>query len=372
MDRDEPEAARGGPAPRVWLLISDKLGDNAQALAIADSLGWPYEVRRVYPRPEWVLGKPRFRPGLGHLDPARSDPLEPPWPDIVITIGRRSAMAALWVRERSSGRSKVVLINRPKKSSLDDFSLVIVPSQFRVPPHPKVVNLDLPLMRADREAVARAAADWGPRLRDLPRPLTAVFVGGRTKPYVFDREIAERLARKLGRLRAAEGGTLYVTTSRRTQPEIVRALKERLPPDARLYDWTAEKGADNPYLGLLGLADRFVVTGDSMSMMVEVASLGRPLAIFPLPLGASPVGRLVAAAGRVAGPDLPGGGLLARLAHVGHQLGLVGYARDLSAVHRLLYAKGLAARLGDPFPPPGPGLADELEPVAARIRALAA
>src|SRR5687768_10855719 len=36
------------PAPRVWLLIGDKLGDNAQVQVLADALGWPYEVRQVF------------------------------------------------------------------------------------------------------------------------------------------------------------------------------------------------------------------------------------------------------------------------------------------------------------------------------------
>jgi len=76
-------------SPNVWLLIGDKLGDNAQARMLADALGWPYQVRQVFPQPEWVLGKPRFVPGLHHLDPERSASLEPPWPDIVITVGRR-------------------------------------------------------------------------------------------------------------------------------------------------------------------------------------------------------------------------------------------------------------------------------------------
>ena len=75
--------------PRVWLLVGDKLGDNAQAVALADAMGWPYEVRQVFPKPEWVLGKPHFEPGLHHLDLERSARLEPPWPDIVLTIGRR-------------------------------------------------------------------------------------------------------------------------------------------------------------------------------------------------------------------------------------------------------------------------------------------
>ncbi len=38
-------------------------------------------------------------------------------------------------------------------------------------------------------------------------------------------------------------------------------------------------------MGLLGLADRFIVTGDSISMMVEVTRLGKPLEILPLPCG---------------------------------------------------------------------------------------
>ena len=88
-------------------------------------------------------------------------------------------------------------------------------------------------------------------------------------------------------LQARDGGTLYLSTSRRTQPEVVAALEKGLPPERRLYRWSAETKDDNPFLALLALADRFVVTSDSVSMMVEVASLGRPLAIFSLPPGAS-------------------------------------------------------------------------------------
>ena len=67
------------PDPRIWLLIGDKLGDNAQARVLADALGWPYEVRQVFPKAEWVLGKPTFVPGprpsgSGALGAARRRP----------------------------------------------------------------------------------------------------------------------------------------------------------------------------------------------------------------------------------------------------------------------------------------------------------
>ncbi|WP_204324295.1 ELM1/GtrOC1 family putative glycosyltransferase, partial [Stenotrophomonas maltophilia] len=76
------------------------------------------------------------------------------------------------------------------------------------------------------------------------------------------------LLAELGRIRARDGGTLYLTTSRRTRPEVAAAVDAALPEGAVLYRWSAETAADNPYLAMLALADRFVVTGDSVSMMV--------------------------------------------------------------------------------------------------------
>jgi mitochondrial fission protein ELM1 len=353
-----------GAAPRIWLLIGDKLGDNAQVKVLADALGWPYELRQVFPKPEWVLGKPDFTPGLHHLDPARSARLEPPWPDLVLTIGRRPAMAALWVQDQSGGRTKIVLVGRPKRWA-ERFALIVAPSQFRIPPRDNLVQLDLPLMRADPAKVAAAGEAWRERLEGLARPLMAVLIGGETKPFRFDEAVARALLSELERIRARDGGSLYLTTSRRTRPEVVAALAAGLPVGAVLYRWTPETGGDNPYLGLLAHADRFVVTGDSISMMVEVASLGRPLAIFALPVGQGIASRVRAALAQVAAS-----GPFGWLAHLLHRLGIVGYARDLGAIHRLLRERGLAVRLGEPFRPAKGPLADELAPVVARIRAM--
>ena len=135
---------------------------------------------------------------------------------------------------------------------------------------------------------------------------------------------------------------------------MVAALGAGLPPGAILYRWSPD-ASDNPYLGLLGLADRFVVTGDSISMMVEVASLGRPLAIFPLPVAGDPWSRGRAALARTLGDEQRADGPVGRLLHAAHRLG-IGYPRDLGAVHRLLYRRGLAVPLGEPFRPPSTGL----------------
>jgi len=356
--------------PLIWLILSDKLGDNAQVEIIAEALGLPYEIRRVYPLEEYVLGKPRFKPSLYHIDPQRSDLLEPPWPDLVITIGRRPAMVAMWVREQSGGRSRVVLVGRPKRK-LSQYALVIATSQYCLPARPNVLHLDLPLMRSDAAAIAAATARWQPRLATLPRPLTALLVGGPTKPFVFDERVARELIVKASA--AAAGGCLYVTTSRRTPPQVVKAIQDALPVGAQFHRW--EKGGkDNPYHALLGLADRFIVTGDSISMMVEVARLGKPLAIFSLPTQRGLIAALRNLLARrlhpAPGEERKNTGPMRHLGDLLYRLGLVNYSRDLSALHRRLIEQGLAVYLGAPFLPAGGQVPDELQRVAARIRAL--
>jgi mitochondrial fission protein ELM1 len=362
-----PRSPCAAIAPRIWLLLGDKAGDNAQVRIIADALGWPYEVKDLVFRARYVKGKPLFRTSLHHVDRTRSSPLEPPWPDLILTVGRRPLMAALWVKAQAKGGTRLVVVGRPK-GFLDRFDLVIAPPQFHLPCRANVLRLDLPLMRVDAAAVAAAAEAWRDRLAAMPRPLVALLVGGPTRPYVFDAAVARDLIEQCRKAAAAEGGSLYVTTSRRTPPAVVEALAAALPTGARLYRWDA--GGDNPYHALLGLADRLVVTGDSISMMVEVARLGKPLAIFALPATGrwlrlrGALGQRLAALGH--GPA----GLLASLADGLYRLRIAKYARDLPEIHRRLYARGLAVPLGQPFQPPQTRPSDDLARAVERVRAL--
>ncbi|HEX9767695.1 MAG TPA: ELM1/GtrOC1 family putative glycosyltransferase [Kiloniellales bacterium] len=356
-------------APRLWLVVGDKLGDNAQAEIIIEALGWPYVRKSLRFKARYEAGKPRYRPSLHHVDLARSDPLEPPWPDVILTVGRRPAMAAWWVREQSGRRTKLVLIGRPRRG-LEPYSLIVVSPQFRVPALDKVLQLRLPLMRVDQEKIAAAAEHWRDRLADLPRPLTAVLVGGVTRPYRLDADVARDLVRRTAEATGGEG-TLYFTTSRRTGAGVAEALEQAAPAGSRVFRWSPE-AEDNPYLGLLALADRFVVTGDSISMMTEVARLNKPLAIYPLPVHPSVFQGLQRIAARLLLPT-PGRGrpLLKRLGAVLYRLGAIGYVRDLGVMHERLIADGLAVRLGVPFPTGLGEVPDSLDRVVDRIRALA-
>ena len=358
-------------APRVWLLLADKAGDNAQvetlARAITEQLGWRCERKRLVVREEWRVAKPKVGVRVDHVDLAASDPLTPPWPELLITIGRRPSSVALWVREQSVGRTRIVLVGKPS-SPIEWYDLVVSSAENRLPALPNVATIDLPLMSVDPAAVADAAARWAPRLADLPRPLVALLVGGPTGPFLYDRRAVERLLEQ-ARAVANRGGTAWILTSRRTPGGVVAALASRTSPTLRLTPWRADLPADeNPYRALLGTADGFVVTCDSISMMVEVARLGRPLQILPLPT--SRLGALDLLRRRLADRVFTGGSD-GRLAGLLYRLGLVTQTRAFEAFYQELERRGLAQPLGGPFHAPATAVADDLAPVVARIAVLA-
>ncbi len=361
-----------GEQPSVWLLLSEKRGDNGQVEVLAEALGWRCERKFFAMREPYVFGKPDVRPSLHHIDTEQSDSLEPPWPDLIITVGRRPTMVALWIREQSGGRTKIVVVGKPS-GRLQWYDLIVSSQENSIAPYPHVAQVTLPLMRVEESKIAAQGALWAPRLEALPRPLIGVLVGGPTRPFVYKKKMIERLLRVCRDIVETQGGTPYVTTSRRTPARVTEALKARLPAEAQLFTWSAD-AADNPYQGLLANADGFVVTEDSISMAVEVAQLRKPLAILPVTLGA------VGAVDQVRRnfirwvcrrkPDTPGQGLRHAFARALYRAHLINPTRNFQAFYRLLFERGLAVPVGQGFASAPAELPDDVPAAVARIRAL--
>jgi mitochondrial fission protein ELM1 len=367
---NQPEASGH---PLTWVILSDKRGDNGQVETIVDALPWPCERKLVQMKPRWVLGKPRFRPTLDHIDLEKSDPLEGPWPDLVLTVGRRPAMVSLWVRQQSGGRTRVVMMGKPSGMMLE-FELVIASAENQMPPMHNFLPIALPLMRISAEDVAADAEQFRERFASLPRPLVAFLVGGETNPFIMNRAVARNLVKEARRIVDELGGTPYITTSRRTTPEVVQVLREELPAEAVLFEWSADARA-NPYRALLGSADDFIVTGDSISMMVEVIQLGKPLAIFPLPGGyLGSVDQLRRSfAHWLFNPRCETGAdrLRHRVARAFYYIDvfkIICATRDFKAFHRLLVDRGLAVWAGEEFRARQGEIPDDVATVVERIK----
>jgi len=278
-------------APRVWLLFGERRGDNAQVLALARMLGWKYEIKQLRWQPDYDVDPAEAGVSLAGLDKDASDSLAPPWPDLVIGIGFRSAPISRWIAEQG-GRAINIRLGRPR-TELAPYDLVITTPQYGLPPAPNVRELPLPLVKADEGAIARAVARWRPEFERLPKPWTAVLLGGPTQHMAFDGTVARNLARDLRAFAESAGGSLLITTSPRSPAGLKAIFARAISAPHFLFEFQAE--ADNPYPALLALSDAAIVTSDSASMIADVAAFERPLMIYELPwLGRSKKPGLIA------------------------------------------------------------------------------
>lgn len=209
--------------PRVWLLLADRLGDNAQVLALGERLG--YSAEEKYLRHNKLYHLPNVIKAASLFSVLResSSPLTPPWPDLIIMAGRKNVAAARWIRRRSGGRTKIVTIGRPR-APLNLFDLVLTTPQYRLPREDNVIELKVPLSGVHPAGLDHARVTWNHVLEKLPRPHISLLVGGDTTTCVFDQVAADRLGRLASIYARSVGGSLLVTTSPRTSRAAADAL----------------------------------------------------------------------------------------------------------------------------------------------------
>ena len=256
--------------PLIWVLIGERTGDNNQALALAEALGHPFEVKVLDYNALQSLSV-WLPPTAITLSKVARSRLEAPWPDLVIAIGRRSVPVARWIKQQSGGTSKLVRIGHPR---IDPklFDLVVTTRQYPVPSGANVVLLPVAMSRYLEPPTPTAAeARW---LEQVPVPRTLLAIGGATKYWTLPTARIERIVAD-----AAPGKSLVVVTSRRTDPILVERLRDLVAdkPDIRLVD-----GPSPRFNVLMAAADEIFVTGDSVSMLSEAVLTGKPVALIPI------------------------------------------------------------------------------------------
>lgn len=364
MSLQDPSSAHQtdrAAAPRVWVVSAYRAGEQTQILALAEALGWPYEVKTLsYRITDWLPGLLR-RTSLTGINRSCSSNLEPPWPDIVISAGMRNEPIVRWIRAQSGDRTRLVHIGRPW-ASVDAFDLLITTPQYRLPAHQNILHNLGTLNPVNDKSLSTAAERWKETLQGYARPITAVVLGGDSGPYTFGPKAARRLAQHVSRVARDQGGSIAVTTSARTPPAAISAFTEETDCPCFLYRWRSGDEQNNPYLGLLALSDSIVVTGDSVSMMSEAVATGKPVFLFD---PARPLRETAADAG-ISGDKRLTASLYRFLMRFGHPR----LTRDVGIIHQKLVDSGRAAWLGQAAPARRNPESGDLKRAVERSRAL--
>jgi uncharacterized protein len=261
-----------------WVVTDGKAGMIAQARGLAEAVGLPIVDKIIVPSLPWRWLPPGLWPPslLGGITGAAKvgDQIEPPWPDLLVSCGRNAVGPALAVKRRSNGRTLIVHVQHPRVNPAR-FDIVAAPAHDGLS-GANVMTVQGALHRATPGRLAVAAERVALTVSHLPRPLVAVLIGGSNRSYRLTPQTISKLADNLVALTREHGVGLMVTPSRRTGSDNEAILRRKL---AALPAVIWDQMGDNPYFGYLGLADAIVVTPDSVNMVSEACSTGKPVYI---------------------------------------------------------------------------------------------
>lgn len=257
----------------MWALTDDRAGHNAHTLGLADALGLEYTPIKLRFNVLSHVPAALQPSGFSSLTEESRAALHAPWPSLVIASGKRMIPVMRAIKQHSA-KTKLVQCLWPRQ--IDPFDVVVAPwHDAAIPDHPRIVRYHGALHQLKLGMLKHAALSFHALFEPLPRPHIGVLIGGHSKHAKASLANLHHLLDTAELL--AGGGSLFLTTSRRTPASFVNAIRERLTCPFHLHAWGSDD--PNPYHAMLARCDALIVSGDSVSMIAEACASGKPVLI---------------------------------------------------------------------------------------------
>ncbi len=207
--------------------------------------------------------------------------LLPPWPDIVVPCRPEVSALALSIKAASGGKTKIAQIRNPNNKAgtyrfdLRAFDLIIRQPQDAIRGD-NIISSSMAL----HNLTAAASRQLTPEERALllqfgindQAPLIVVFVGGTDENIHLSKAEFTRLSDDIRTYAERYPHIVFVImTSRRTGELGEHILQETLATAGNV-----RVNQPNNYSALLTRANAFMITSDSLSMVTESMSTGKP------------------------------------------------------------------------------------------------
>jgi mitochondrial fission protein ELM1 len=263
---------------KIWALLDDRAGNNAQVLGVAEKLGVAFEKKQVMYTPLAKLPNfLKFNSLLGIQNKDEFHNIE--FPDLILSCGRKLAPVALYIKKHAAKNIKLVHFLNPEISH-KDFDLIVYPEHDKAILEKNVIEILGAPNKITPQFLEEEQNKWLEKFKLYKRPYITVLVGGSNKHGEFTENEAKELGTKISAMAEAENATILITTSRRTTHKVKEVLKSNINTQNLFYFYDYEQNQENPYFGLLALADKIIITADSIAMISESLMTEKPVYVF--------------------------------------------------------------------------------------------
>ena len=276
---------------RMVLILTDgKAGHENQSKAFARALGCDFDLVEIHFKSAFhktlsylfdhlgIHTLRLFKPGGGlgeaALPPssdagrARSPSAPPPKYRAVLGTGSGTFYAAKALARKLGVKCGVVLY--PRGYRIASFDCVLAPAFDRPAPAPNVVTIPVNLVASDEAFYAAGTEAFRARYTPSDKTAVAVIVGGPNKCSTMSADWMHAQLEQIFATYTPTDYEIWVTTSRRTPPE-VEAVVDSFPFDYKLL---YSKDHFNPIPAFVKLARALYVTAESTGMISESCTFG--------------------------------------------------------------------------------------------------
>jgi mitochondrial fission protein ELM1 len=261
----------------AWCLTDGSAGMISQVRGLAEALNVNYELKVVKLNFPWSKLPVNLLPLSNMMFKNLSDfNLASKAPDILISCGKRSIYASLFIKKKSIKRVFSIHIQNPRVNT-NNFDIVVAPSHDNVIGH-NVITTDLAINHITPKLLDKHAEKMKDSFGSIQKPICTVFIGGKSRNYKFDQSNVIELAKTLDKVMNNNNVQMFIVFSRRTDKFIKDYLKKKYSKQNIVWE-----GKDNPYLALMHYSKYLICTSDSVSIISESVSSKKPVFIYKLP-----------------------------------------------------------------------------------------
>jgi len=254
------------------LLTEGSHGMISQVEGLAKALDLDFIHEKIELNNFWKLFPPKITPvknfvfknELGHEF------------NIVISCGRKSVIASLYLKNKYKSKIINIHIQNPKVS-LSNFDFIIAPKHDSLFGE-NVVTSKGAIHYLTNDELIENENYLKPRI-DSQKKIISFIIGGPNKYYDYNDKIIDEIFLKIENNFIRNNYQAIIIPSMRTPKNIIEKAQNYFDKN-QIIVLDVDKKA---YLSALNLADHIVVTCDSTSMISEAAITGKPIYVAQMP-----------------------------------------------------------------------------------------
>ena len=254
-----------------WILSDNLAGHEKQSISLAEKLNINYRLIKI----KKINFVKRNFPVFFNLEKKKA--LKPPYPRIIISCGKSTAYYLKFIKQKEKEKVFSIFIQKPP-INLSNFDIVISPKHDKCCGS-NVIETHGAVTKINSKYIKKINKKKPPII--LKKKFITVLVGGDSRHHRITIPILDKIIKSLKVIEKRKKIRFFVLISRRTSKKNYLYLKNNL--NSKNFNFVKPNSKKVSYLNALSYAKAIIVTSDSVSMVTEATSTGKPTYIIDIP-----------------------------------------------------------------------------------------